>query len=417
MIKKHKLQNGLTIITEKISYVKSVTVGLWVGAGSGNEIPENNGISHYIEHMLFKGTKKRTAREIAQAVDNIGGQINAFTGKQYTCYYTRVLSSHIDISFDLLSDMVFNSLFNKNDLTNERNVILEEIKMYEDSPEELSHEILSEAIWSKSSIGYPIIGTNDSLMGLKRKDILKYIEDNYHPENTVIAVAGNFDDEKLLELSNSYFGKWKKKSKIEKPVYKDSYTKGTAFRKKDIEQVHLCMGFEGINLGNDELYALMAMNNVFGSGMSCRLFQKIREEMGLVYSIYGYPLSYTRAGAYTIYAGMNPGNLEKVIELSIQEIKKLKKDLISEDELAKSKEQLKGSYILGLESTSGRMNSIGKSQLLLNRTHSQEEVLEKIEAVTLERVRNVVDSIFILENISTSLVGNLEKNIEINKFL
>jgi predicted Zn-dependent peptidase len=417
MFKRITLDNGVRIVCEKIPYVRSVSVGIWVGTGSRSETRENNGISHFIEHMLFKGTEKRTAKQIAESIDNIGGQINAFTGKECTCYYTKTLDTHIENAVEVLADMFFHSRFSQKDIDVEKKVILEEIGMYEDSPEELVHDILSETVWNDNSLGYPILGTQDSLKGIDPDMIRRYMDSSYTPHNSVISVAGNFDEEKLVELLTRYFSCWKAGSRQETIYHPAQFISNTRIKEKETEQVHVCMGFKGIEHGNDRLYTLLAVNNIFGGGMSSRLFQKIREEKGLVYSIYSYPSSYQNAGLFTIYAGMNPEHLPKVVELVTQEIREIRKTRISPEELEKSKEQLKGNYILGLESTSSRMNSIGKSELLLGRIYSPEEVLQKIDGIDMETVTEIIDRIFDMSSISYSAVGNIKKDFDFKSLI
>ncbi|OPZ91990.1 MAG: Protease 3 precursor [Firmicutes bacterium ADurb.Bin419] len=416
MLKRITLDNGVRIICEKIPHVRSVSVGVWVGAGSRNEKKEINGISHFIEHMLFKGTNNRNAKEIAECIDSIGGQINAFTGKECTCYYTKTLDTHVDIALDVLSDMFFNSVFSTKDIDVERKVVIEEIGMYEDSPEDLVHDYLSETVWEGDAIGMPILGTHDCLQRINRDTIVDYIGSHYLPGSTVIAVAGNYDENSLLESIKSKFGNWQTDKILHNDFEKVGFKTSKKIKEKDTEQMHICLGFEGIEHGNDDLYSLLAVNNVLGGGMSSRLFQKIREEMGLVYSIYSYPSSYKNEGLYTIYAGMNPDHQDTFLKLVMDEIKMLAKYGISEDELSKSKEQLKGSYILGLESTSSRMNSLGKSELMLGIINSPEEVLSKIDAVNSDKVNEVIRKIFKIEKISLAAVGNIKSDIDLVKF-
>jgi predicted Zn-dependent peptidase len=409
------LENGVRIVYEKIPYVRSITIGVWIGTGSRNENKINNGISHFIEHMVFKGTEKRTAKEIAESIDNIGGQLNAFTGKECTCYYTKTLDTHFDLALEVLSDMLFNSKFDQKDIDIERKVILEEIGMYEDSPEELVHDILSEVVWNGNSLGYPILGTQDCLKQVNRDTIKEYIDVNYLPSNSVISIAGNFNEEELISAVTKYFGGWKNKNINKSEYQKVDFISDIKTKEKDIEQVHICAGFEGIEQGNDNLYTLLAINNIFGGGMSSRLFQKIREEKGFVYSIYSYPSSYRDAGLFTIYAGMNPEHLSKVSKLIIEEINELKKHGIKSDELQKSKEQLKGNYILGLESTSSRMNSMGKSELMMEKIYTPEEILQKIDKVNMDSVKEVINQVFNIEKLSFTAVGNIKKDIDIKK--
>jgi len=417
MLNRLTLDNGVRIICEKIPHVRSVSIGVWVGAGSRNERSEINGISHFIEHMLFKGTQKRSAKEIAESIDSIGGQINAFTGKECTCYYTKTLDTHIDVAIDVLTDMFFNSIFSEKDIDIERKVVIEEISMYEDSPEDLVHDYLSETVWTNDSIGMPILGTYECLQNIDRDAILNYISQNYLPENTVIAVAGNYDENTLMDSIKRNFGNWRSDKVPVNKFSKASFNVNKKIKQKDIEQIHICLGFEGIEHGNDDLYSLLAINNVFGGGMSSRLFQKIREEMGLVYSIYSYPSSYCNAGLFTIYAGMNPEHQNTYLQLVMEEIKVLRKCGISQDELTKSKEQLKGSFILGLESTSSRMNSLGKSELLLGIINSPEEVLKKIDAVNNEKVHEIIERVFQIDKISIAAVGKMKEDIHLARYI
>lgn len=410
MYKKHSLPNGLRIVLEKIPYVKSVSIGIWVRTGSRNENANNNGISHFIEHMMFKGTEKRTAKDIAASIDNLGGQLNAFTGKECTCYYTKTLDDHINIAIDVLSDMFFNSLFTTKDINIEKRVIAEENGLYEDSPEELVHDMLSEAVWDGDPIGYPILGTKKSLKNISKEMLHEYMDNNYTPENTVIAVAGKFDEKRLLGLIEEKFGHWKSKGKQQEQLGKVEFKPSFKVKEKDIEQVHLCIGFNGVEHGNDDMYPLLAINSMFGGGMSSKLFQSIREKKGLVYSIYSYPSAYRKAGLFTIYAGMKPDNLEVVKKHIYDEILLLKKKGIKGDELAKAKEQLKGGYMLGLESTCSRMISIGKSELMLGRIDTPQKVLKKIDKIDMESVQKIIDNIFDLEKVGLSLVGNIKKS-------
>ncbi len=417
MFQKFTLNNGLRIVCEQIPYVRSLSIGIWVGTGSRNETLQNNGVSHFIEHMLFKGTYKRSAKQIAECIDNIGGQLNAFTGKECTCFYAKVLDTHADIAIELLADIFFNSRISDNYITIEKRVILEEIKMYEDSPEDIVHDLFAETVWADNSLGFPILGSPKSLRKINRKVIANNINDNYTPQNSVISIAGNFDSKNLLKLLEKEFGKWGCANEHIIKSNKAEFTSRSMVKHKDTEQVHACMGFKGIEQGNDRLYPLLAVNNIFGGGMSSRLFQKIRETKGLVYSIYSYPAAYKYEGLFCIYAGMNPEHFEKVLYLIIEEIRKIISKGITKDELEKSKEQLKGSFILGLESTSSRMNSIGKSELLLGRIKTTTEVLSKINSISLSDINEIINMVFNLNNISFSAVGTIPSDFKISKIL
>jgi len=407
MIRKFTLTNGVRVVCERIPYVRSVSTGIWVRTGSRNEDLKNNGISHFVEHMLFKGTKTRTAAQIAECIDNIGGQINAFTGKECTCFYAKTLDEHIEIAVDVLGDMFFNSIFDKKDIALEKKVILEEISMYEDTPEELVHDLLSETVWAGSSIGKPILGTKSSLRNINRQMILEYIGERYTQPNTVISVAGNYDEDRLEALLEKYFGNWETKDGKEQEPEHVEFRPGTGIKEKDTEQVHIFIGYEGIKTGDDDIYPLLAVNNILGGGMSSRLYQKIREEKGLVYSIYSYPTTYTDTGLFTIYAGMKPDNLKVVASLIEEEIGNLIKNGITQAELERTREQMKGNYILGLESTSSRMNSIGKSELLLGYIYTPDEILDKISSITMDDIDRMIIRIFGSERKGVSVVGKI----------
>jgi predicted Zn-dependent peptidase len=414
MLIKNTLENGLRVVCEKIDYVRSVTIGIWVRTGSRYENDDNNGVSHFIEHMLFKGTNKRTAKEIAENIDCIGGQINAFTGKEYTCYYTKTLDSHMNEAFDVLADMLLNSKFSVDDIEVEKKVVKEEINMYEDAPEELVSDLLHKTVWKNDSLGYPILGTSETLEKITREKIIDYKNQNYNPKNIVIAAVGNLDTEKFIDLVNEYFKVIKSNEFLEDNYKKSEFNGGLFVKNKDTEQTHMCIGFKGVEHGDEKLYSLSALNNIFGGGMSSRLFQKIREEMGLVYSIFSYPSSYIKTGIYTIYAAMNADFTEKVIELIKVEIENLIKNGITSQELNKAKEQLKGNYILGLESTGSRMHSIGKTEIILNKDHDIDKILNYIDKIKIEEIEEVLKMVFNFDNIGLTLVGKIkeEKNYQ-----
>lgn len=417
MVEKHRLNNGVRVVIEKIPHVKSVSLGFWVGVGSNHENINNNGITHFIEHMLFKGTKNRTAKQIAESIDSIGGQLNAFTSKECTCYYAKVLDTHLPVAVDVLTDMLFHSTFSEAEIEKEKSVVLEEINMYEDSPEDLAHDLLAQTVFHNHSLGLPILGSHGTVNCFHREMLLDYVRDNYTADNIVISVAGNFDQEQLFQLLEEkfagHFGIGAERQESNPPVFH----RNVSVRYKDIEQLHLCIGLKGVPLGDKDLYPLLVMNNVFGGSMSSRLFQNIREDKGLAYSVFSYPSSYKQIGMMTIYAGINPNQLSEVTKLMNEEIQIIKEKGLTEEELYKSKEQLKGNYILGLESTSSRMTAIGKSELLLNQVYTQKEVLEKIDAVALEEVHQVIQKIFDLEHASVALVGKADAKTDVHAFL
>ena len=410
MYKKHVLENGLTIIGEEIPYVKSISLGVWINAGSRMEDEKISGVSHFIEHMLFKGTKNRTSKQIASEIDNLGGQINAFTSKECTCYYVKLLDSHIDIGIDVLSDMILNSKFKEDDIDKERSVIIEELKMYEDSPEDLAYDLLTENIYKNDPLGMNIIGTETSLKSLNRENLLEYFNKYYLPNNSVISISGNFNFDEIVNKIEEKFKDWKKRE-VNVDIKKAEFKSCFITKNKDIEQVNLAMSLEAIPLENDkEVYALAIINTIFGGSISSRLFQKIREEKGLVYSIYSSQSLYRKCGELGIFASMSNENLKEVYDLIIKEIKLIKKYYLTDQEIKESKEQLKGSYILGLESTSSRMMSIGRSFLLNNKVNSSDDILKSIDDVDKETVKKVIDKVFDLEKLGVCIVGRDLKN-------
>lgn len=387
---------------EQIPSVRSVAIGVWIGAGSRYETDETNGISHFLEHMFFKGTKTKNAREIAEAFDAIGGQVNAFTSKEYTCYYAKVLDEKAEYALDLLTDMFFNSVFDEDELIKERNVVLEEINMYEDSPDEMVHELLSEASFGEHPLAKPILGTEDTLLQFDRTTLETYRQKFYSPENVVISVAGNISDHFIREVE-SKFGSYE--TVYEKPnLQRPTFYANKLNRKKDTEQSHLCIGFAGLPYGDERIYHLAILNNLLGGSMSSRLFQEVREERGLAYSVFSYHASFIDTGLLTIYAGTAPEQTENVYETIINTIFLLKEKGITARELENSKAQLKGNLMLSLESTNSRMSRNGKNELLLNTQKSLDDMIASIESVTLASVNELAKEIF-NDNFSASSIS------------
>lgn len=404
VFKKTVLPNGVRIITEEIDYVRSVSVGLWVGAGSRDEREGYEGISHFIEHMLFKGTKNRTARELAESLESVGGQLNAFTTKEYTCFYAKVLDEDMDLANDVLSDMFFNSLFDEKEIEKEKKVVIEEIKMYEDSPDELIHDLFSEYVWNDHPLGKPILGTEESIHGLSREKIMDYLGHHYAPENLVIAVAGKIDHEDIIKKLAPIYGEFKRGG----IRILEGTPKGQTIHRyntKDTEQMHLVMGVPGLGQDDEDIYPMHIINNVLGGGLSSRLFQEVREQRGLAYSVYSYHSTYVDSGMFAIYAGTTPDNTQEVVECILAELQKMKNEGITADELAKTVAQVKGSLYLGLESVSNRMSRLGKTELSYNRVISPEEMVEKLEKVTLEDVKRVMNRLWVKDKFSLVMMG------------
>lgn len=404
MFQRKTLDNGIRLITYKMTEMKSVSVGLWVNAGSRCETPINNGVSHFIEHMLFKGTAKRNAKKIAEIFDAIGGQINAFTGKECTCFYTKTLSSYLDISLEVLSDMFFNSVFAETEMELEKNVVVEEINMYEDAPEELVHDISALNTW-KGSLGYTILGPKENILGFSQEDIKKYMKENYTLNRLVISVAGNFDDRELEKCMNKYFGS-REKTTSEIKYTKNEFNEGTIFKEKDTEQSHLCIAYPGLDSRSDLVYPMLALNLILGGGMSSRLFQEIREKKGYAYSVYSYTSSYMKEGTMEIYAGFNPNNFDKVMELINKEINKITTKGVTKKEIENARTQLKGNFLLGLENTTSLMSYAGKSEVLWDYIESIDEVLEQINSVNEEKINEVIKQSFATNKKSITVVGN-----------
>ncbi|CAH0256242.1 MULTISPECIES: M16 family metallopeptidase [Peribacillus] len=404
MIKKYTCQNGVRIVLENIPTVRSAAIGVWIKTGSRNETPELNGVSHFLEHMFFKGTTTRNAREIAESFDSIGGQVNAFTSKEYTCYYAKVMDNHASYALEILADMFFNSTFDGEELKKEKNVVYEEIKMYEDTPDDIVHDLLSKAVYENHPLGYPILGTENTLETFNSDTLKKYVHDMYTPDKVVVSIAGNVD-EKLIQEVENYFGSYQGgEDRLE--LVKPSFHENRITRKKETEQAHLCLGYKGLEIGNDKTYSLITLNNILGGSMSSRLFQDVREQRGLAYSVYSYHSSYQDSGMVTVYGGTGTNQLDSLYETIQETLDTLKRDGITEKELRNSKEQLKGSLMLSLESTNSRMSRNGKNELMLGEHRSLDDIIIKIDEVTEDTVNELANQIFTEH--SLSLVSPLE---------
>ena len=388
------LENGLHVVGERLPYLRSVSIGVWMRVGSMMETPAENGLSHFLEHMVFKGTEKRSTRDIAEEMDAVGGQMNAFTGKDCTCFYAKVIDEDLPLAVDILSDMTLHASLDETEFNKERGVILEEISMEEDSPEDVVHELLSRIQFGDQAAGMPILGPAEQIAAYTRDDLANYRARHYHPENCVVALAGNYDPEQVLALMQQYFGEWKKSGQRQTVPPMQPIPGQKAAKEKDTEQLHICLGYPGTFLGSDELYPMSVMNNLLGGAMSSRLFQKIREEMGMAYSIYTYPSTYVGCGTFAVYAGVSPKNGHAVLDETLKQLDLLCRDGVTEKEFREAKNQLRGSYLLGLESPGSRMQSMGRGQLHLDRCRTPEETVAKIEAVTIESVNAVARRIF-----------------------
>lgn len=406
---KQELSNGLRVVLEKIPTGRSVSFGIWVKTGSRNETAEENGISHFIEHMLFKGTDRYTSKDIAEIFDGIGGNVNAFTTKEYTCFYAKVLDEHLPIAVDVLADMFFHSQFALEELEKERNVILEEIAMYDDTPDDLVHDLLAKAAYGQHPLGYTILGQESNLADLNPDSLRNYMKKHYSIANTVISVAGNYNDD-ILDLMERHFGGFSNPGSAQTYTMPEFHEE-LIFHSKKTEQNHICLSLPGCSLSDDRLYAMILLNNAIGGGMSSRLFQEIREKRGLAYSVYSYHSAHADSGLFTIYTGTAPKQTEEVLKVSMEIMGEIIAEGMTDSELSKGKEQMKGSLILGLESTSSRMNRNGKNELMLGRHDTLDETIERIQSVEMEDVRSLIGEL-ISRPFTMAMVGQSDKAIQ-----
>ncbi len=414
MVVTKTLSSGVRIVMEQISHVQSVAIGIWVKAGAVDEDPKYAGISHFVEHMMFKGTENRTAREIAADIDKIGGQINAFTGKEATCYYVKAIYSNYKKAADVICDMLNNSRFDREEMNKERMVICEEIKMTQDAPDELSHETVTNMVFKGNPLGKSIIGTPTTLKRITRNVILDYVNREYTKDNIVISVAGNFDvddvcayfEAKLPDLATS---------KAEKDHTYAEYVPGFKTITKDIEQSHLCLATKGLSLDDDRTYAFGILNNIMGGSMSSRFFQNIREQKGLAYAVYSMQGNFSQDGYFNIYAGISHDKIKDAIYGIKDELDFLAAEGVTEEELESSREQLKASYIFGQENVAGRMFKNGKNILLGNQIKTPEEVIGGYDSVTMDDIEKVKQMICNFDQYSAALVTN--KKFDLKKVM
>lgn len=385
MVKTMKLRCGTTIIMEKTDYVQSAALGIWIKAGAADEKPDVSGVSHYIEHMMFKGTENRTAKEIASDVDKIGGMFNAFTGKEATCYYIKTLSSNIYQGAEILLDMLACSKFDPEEMDKERHVIYEEIKMVKDTPDDDVYDTISELVSSGNPLGNSILGTPESLAGIDREKMVAYLDEKYTRDSIVIAVAGNFDEERMTAFFEDKLGSLREKKTTE-PLALRPYKQSFDVKVRDIEQTHICLATPGISLDDDRYYAFVLMNSIFGGSMSSRLFQNIREEKGLAYSVCSMNVFSSYWGFFSIYAGVAHEKAKDTLDAIKFELEMLRGKGVTAEELAMAKEQVKSSYIFGLENINSRMFSIGKNKLLLDKVYDPKDVLASFDSVTQEDI-------------------------------
>jgi predicted Zn-dependent peptidase len=406
-IRRHVLPNGLTVITEQMSHIRSVSVGIWLKTGSRDEDSEWNGISHFIEHMVFKGTETRSAEAIARQVDSIGGNMDAFTAKECICFNIKVLDEHLPLAMDVLSDLVLHPVFDAGDIAKERGVILEEIKMDQDNPDYLVHEIFTQSFWKDHALGLPILGTRETVRKFERPVVSRFYGHHFAPGNLVVCAAGNLNHQNFVDLVAKHFEHVKPaKNGLHSPAPKTSFRINLR-NKKSLEQVQICIGVPSLPVAHERRYASYILNTLLGGGMSSRLFQNIRERQGLAYSIYSDLNPYRDTGSMCVYAGTSRESAVKVVECVVAEFRNLKSTPVPEEELRRSKDQLKGSLMLSLESSMARMSNLARQEMYYDRFYGLDELIERIEAVTAEDLQRTADEFFRTEQIAVTILGNL----------
>lgn len=406
LYRKTVLENGIRVVTEQIPYVRSVSLGVWANVGSRDEDETTNGISHFVEHMVFKGTKKRSVREIAQSLESLGGYLNAFTTKEQTCFYARVLDRHITDAMDVLADLVQNPTFRKDELEREKSVVIEELKNAEDDPEDIIHDYFEKALFPTHSLGFPIIGTKENVIRFQRDDLFAHLRRYYVPSRIVVAAAGNVNHEHLVRTVERYFrslpnhvngaGRRQVPPKLNHNTF--------AEYPRPINQAHVCLGTAAYSIKHRDRYPLTVMNALLGEGMSSRLYQNIREKYGFAYNVYSYTTLLSDAGVFGVYAGTDKKNIENAIELIHKELTRLKTRPVPKAELERTKSQIKGVIMLGLENMSGRMMRLGSSELYFETFTSLDTILKKIDAVTPEAIQLVANDLFNEEKFSTVVI-------------
>jgi predicted Zn-dependent peptidase len=402
------LPNGIRVVTERMEHVRSVAVGVWVETGSRHEAENRGGMSHLIEHLVFKGTATRSAEEIARTMDSVGGQMDAFTTKEHTCFYVQVLDEHLPLAVDLLTDILLHPLFNADELEREKSVVLQEIKMVEDTPDDIIHDLFAGQIWGGHPLGRPILGSREAVSAYDRTEALGYFTDEYVPPRVIIAVAGNVTHERVMELFSAGFRGFDRMP-TERTAAPPALKPGVNIVNKTLEQVHLIMGFPGLHHSAPERYALFLLNDIIGGSMSSRLFQEVREREGLVYAIHSGVQAYTDTGTLYVYAATDEKNFSKVLKSTLKVLRELKKTGVTEEELRRAKDHLKGSLMLSLESTSSRMNRLAKHEMHLGSFLTMDAMLAAIDTVRHEEVQTLLAELLDEDRLALTTLGPLDR--------
>jgi len=410
MYRKTVTDNGIRVISEEIGHVRSVSIGVWVDCGSRNEAPANNGAAHFIEHMLFKGTGKRSAFDIASEIDSVGGVLNAATGKELTSFYVKIPDYHLPLAIDLLADLLSHSLFDPLEMEKEKAVVFQEIHMVEDTPDDFIHDIFGRIFWHGHPLGFPVLGTEESVTGFQRNTLMDFFKGRYRSDRIVLTAAGNLKHEELVRLVTQSFGSLER-SAGEKDGGVPVTTSKIGLMEKDLEQVHIIIGSLAHPFSSPARYAGFIMNAVLGGSMSSRLFQEIREKRGLAYSIHSYLVSYRDAGMFGIYVGTGDDKVRDVIEIIFNELNRLKTDVFTDKELLSAKEQMKGNFLLSMESTDNRMTRLAKNEIYFGRHLPPEETVAGIEAVSGEEIRQLAGEIFNADKISLAALGKVSDHV------
>jgi predicted Zn-dependent peptidase len=402
------LPNGLIVLTERMDYLRSVAMGVWIKSGSRCEPAETNGISHFVEHMLFKGTRSRTAQRIAREMDSIGGNLDAFTGKETICFNVKSLADHVPIALDVLADLVLNPVFAAPDIERERGVILEEIKIDEDNPDVLVHELFTQSFWKDHPLGWPILGTTKTVAKLDQKSLFDYHNDRFHGGNMVFSAAGNLDHDQFAEEVAAKFAGLAGGATLHELPAPEAGARIVLRNKKALEQVQICLGVPAPPITDESRYATLILNTVLGGGMSSRLFQTIREERGMAYSIYSDVSPYRDTGTLCVYAGTSTGKALEVIDLTLAEFAKLKQEPLGNEELTRAKDQVKGSLLLGLESSNARMANLARQEMYFHEFFTVEDLISRIDEVEAGQVQAMAQRLFDPERIAVTLLGRLD---------
>jgi predicted Zn-dependent peptidase len=411
MYKKLNLENGIPLIMEKQTGIRSLCIGIWIKVGSRYERPEKNGISHFLEHMFFKGTESRSAEDIAMEADSLGGELNALTSTEYTLFYVKVLDEYIERAAGLLEDIFFHSTFPEQELEKEKKIVFEEIRMVEDNPSDYVHDLFSRHVWGENGLGQPVLGSTETITGFTRQDLLNHIDEYYRAEDIVVACSGSFDESRFISMMERSMGRVTPRGRTDTGDH-GVFRPGTNVVTRDLKEAHICLGLQGLPYGSEDRYTMHLLNTILGTGYSSRLFQKVREKYGLAYSIYSYHMAYRDTGLWEVYAGTDGSNVQDVIDIIKEEIKGLP-ETVTGIELDRARSQLKGNLILALESTSNKMTNIAKQEIYYGRYFPPEDVINMVDAVTLNDLKRLASQVIDDRPLAITIYGPVDSGLKI----